>query len=64
LSGIFYVEFFGDRVSGTVRNIFKILCHEKDDTTQKSIGRQNLLLQKGVHPTKSLGSKHAGWEVQ
>jgi hypothetical protein len=47
----------------SVRNIFKILeCHERDDTTQKSIGKAKLTSAEGYTP-ESLGSKHTGQEV-
>jgi hypothetical protein len=48
----------------TGRNEFGILASlKRDGTPQKSINKQNLLLQKGVPQTKSLVRKHTGQEV-
>jgi hypothetical protein len=46
----------------SVRNIFKILeCHERDDTTPKSIGQAKFTSAEGYTP-ESLESKHTGRE--
>jgi hypothetical protein len=42
-----------------VKNIFKVLgCHERDDTTQKSIGKAKFT------SAGSLGDMHTGQEAQ
>jgi hypothetical protein len=46
-----------------VRNIFKILgCHEREDTTQKSIGKAKFTSAKGFTP-RSLKGMHPRWKV-
>jgi hypothetical protein len=50
-------------IGSGVRNIFKILgCHERNDTTQKSIGKAKFTSTEGCIP-ESLGSKHTGQQV-
>jgi hypothetical protein len=46
-----------------VRNIFNILgCHERHDTTWKSLDKAKFTSVEGCAPwQKSLGSKHTGW---
>jgi hypothetical protein len=46
-----------------VRNIFKILgCHERDDTSQKSISKTKFTSAEGYTPG-CLGGRHTGQKV-